>query len=290
MAELQITYNDVENLLLTARLEKPYLVYSCKKQKLPKPSGENTINNRPVIVSWAGKEDKMDVVLVILDEAKTKEMLAMCVNVRKNGGKTKFIPFLYDKLQPVVMNLNREIALKTAQSPLTKLKMELEKGVGFVPVAKKTYNVGVRYENAGVKVYNKLEDAHYTTTDERHLVLTGTVGEEWVIDNKKFMQTYVRTDGGVIDVNFIEALKGSGKQVVTAIAGQTVVWAKQVPANIKIDVATSWGEVLTANRDGVPHGSGDFIMAANTDGNKPSKTDRWVVNGEIMGKTYQKVN
>lgn len=290
MSNLQITYNDAENILLTANKEKPYLVYSCRNRKLPKPSGENKINDRQVLVCWASKEDKADVVVILLDETKTAELIEQCIKINRNGGKTKFIPFLYDKLQPIVMNLNREIELKTAQSPLTKFKMELEKGIGFVPVTKKSYVVHVRYEPTGVKVYNKLEDAHYTTTNERHLVLSGTVGEEWVIDNKKFLQTYRNYDGEPLTEKDIEfyTRQGAHPNIVSSIDGNDVVWAKQVPTNLKLEVATSWGEVLTANRDGVPHGSGDFIMAANTESNKPSKSDRWIVNGEIFGKTYQK--
>jgi hypothetical protein len=184
-----------------------------------------------------------------------------------------------------VKNLNREIELKESQ--LNNLRLELENGFDFIPVTKKKYNVGVRYEKIGVKVYNKLENTNYITTNDRPLVLTGLVGEEWVIDAKTFMQTYVKTDGGVIDFNFIEVLKDSGKQVVTEIISHTIVWAKQVPVNIQIELDTLWGDILIANRGGVSHGNGDFIMAANTVDNKPSNFDRWIVNGEIFGNTYQ---
>ena len=107
MSNLQITYNDVENILLTANKEKPYLVYSCRNRKLPKPSGENKINDRQVLVCWASKEDKADVVIILLDETKTAELIEQCIKINRNGGKTKFIPFLYDKLQPVVTKLNQ---------------------------------------------------------------------------------------------------------------------------------------------------------------------------------------
>ena len=51
-------------------------------------------------------------------------------------------------------------------------------------------------------------------------------------------------------------------------------------------VSTSWGEDLTANREGIPHGNGDFIVYANKDG-KPNPDDRWVVNGMVFENTYE---
>ena len=42
---------------------------------------------------------------------------------------------------------------------------------------------------------------------------------------------------------------------------------------------------MYANRQGVKHGKGDFIIASDA-GNKPNLSDIWVVNGEIFPKTY----
>jgi hypothetical protein len=42
MGVIQITYNDVQNMIEAASKDKPYLVYSYKLRKLPNPSGSNT--------------------------------------------------------------------------------------------------------------------------------------------------------------------------------------------------------------------------------------------------------
>lgn len=65
------------------------------------------------------------------------------------------------------------------------------------------------------------------------------------------------------------------------------IFAEQTIEQTK--VSTSWGEVLTANREGVPHGNGDFIVFANKDG-KPNPDDSWVVNGMVFNNTYAPVN
>lgn len=52
MGYLQITYNDLENLIETARGDRPYLVYSYKLKKMPNPSGYNKLNDKSVIVCW----------------------------------------------------------------------------------------------------------------------------------------------------------------------------------------------------------------------------------------------
>lgn len=65
------------------------------------------------------------------------------------------------------------------------------------------------------------------------------------------------------------------------------IFAEQTIEQTK--VSTSWGEVLTANREGVPHGDGDFIVFANKDG-KPNPDDSWVVNGMVFNNTYAPVN
>ena len=50
-------------------------------------------------------------------------------------------------------------------------------------------------------------------------------------------------------------------------------------------VATSWGDVLTANRQGIGHGIGDMILCADA-GGTPNFNDMWVVNGLIFEATY----
>ena len=78
-----------------------------------------------------------------------------------------------------------------------------------------------------------------------------------------------------------------GTIIVSPKASNGFIYAYQTTK--KVDVVTSWGEVLHANRDGVPHGEGDFIVFAADHNGKINKNDSWVVNGEIFLKTYEEV-
>lgn len=137
---------------------------------------------------------------------------------------------------------------------------------------------------AGTKLYNFLEDCHYTTSDAKCIKLTGTVGEVWIVTIDKLAKTYTLIDGTPITSDNIP----EGEFEIATIVGEKaeIIFAEQVTEQVQ--VATSWGEVLTANRDGVPHGEGDFIVSANKDG-EPNLNDRWVVNGLVFINTYEEV-
>ena len=68
------------------------------------------------------------------------------------------------------------------------------------------------------------------------------------------------------------------------------MWAKQIPTSLKMEVYTENGKVLISNNADIPHGNGDFIVAANTEFNKPSPTKRNLVNGVVFVKAYKKYN
>ena len=63
-------------------------------------------------------------------------------------------------------------------------------------------------------------------------------------------------------------------------------WAFHLPLGIRnFPVQTSWGDTLYANRDGIGHGVGDFIVCSDANG-MPNLSDMWVVNGEVFPTTY----
>lgn len=63
-------------------------------------------------------------------------------------------------------------------------------------------------------------------------------------------------------------------------------WAFHLPLSIKnFPVKTSWGDTLYANRPGIDHGMGDFLVCADADG-RPNLNDVWIVNGEVFAYTY----
>lgn len=132
-------------------------------------------------------------------------------------------------------------------------------------------------------VHNDLEDADYTAQPGTDVVLTGTAEEQWVTPLEKVLKTYTKADGSALTA---EDFKADAAVALTAIPG-TGNFACFVPKAIQVEVQTAWGDVLQANRDGVPHGDGDYLVCSAGKDGKPDLTDVWVVNGEIFAKTYQ---
>lgn len=156
---------------------------------------------------------------------------------------------------------------------------------GFVPCSKRSYEVEVRRAVEPTHVYNRLEDVHYDVLPEEteRIIITGTAGEEWVTKISKVLSTYTNLDGSELTADQIPA-DGTKLRVKTIPGSDN--YALFVPKNVQVIVQTAWGDVLTANRDGVPHLDGDYLMCAGKDG-KPNLEDVWVVNGEIFEKTYE---
>lgn len=161
---------------------------------------------------------------------------------------------------------------------------ELDKE-GFVHCSKKEYIVNVRKAVVRTKVYNFLEDAYYEVlpNETDRIIISGTVGEEWVTRIDKVVSTYINLDGSKL---LETQIPSDGSQFsVKTIAGSDN-YAIFVPKELEVVINTAWGDVLTANREGVSHSDGDFIMCAGKDG-KPDFSDVWVVNGEIFKNTYE---
>lgn len=149
---------------------------------------------------------------------------------------------------------------------------------------KRSYTIRAEKIPAGTKVYNYLEDARYTADSIKCIKLIGTVDEESVVTIEKLAKTYTFADGRPITAANIP----SGVfEIATIVDGNAeTIFAEQVTNQVQ--VTTSWGEVLTANRSGIPHGSGDYIVSANRNG-RPNEQDQWVVNGLVFENTYEAV-
>ena len=155
---------------------------------------------------------------------------------------------------------------------------------------KKAYNVYMCRPLPGTQCVNRLEGSQYVTDQNKQFIISGTVGETWVIDVNKLAKTYTFADGTPItpdtlkakceDDGQIEWVKLSTRQDVTPN------WAFHLPKSIQnFPVQTSWGDTLYANRTGVGHLKGDFLVCADA-GGQPNLNDVWVVNGEIFPRTY----
>ena len=87
---------------------------------------------------------------------------------------------------------------------------------------------------------------------------------------------YLKTKGHPYNVDWFK---------IETRSDTVINWALFVPKNQKLAVPTSWGDVLTANRSGVPHGLGDYLLCSDG-GNMPNLSDMWIVNGAIFPSTY----
>lgn len=160
---------------------------------------------------------------------------------------------------------------------------------------KKKYEITACMPPEGTRVFNKLERAQYVTSNEKQFVLTGTVGEQWVIDVNKLCSSYCFPDGRPLDKRTLSGMvkahiqNGMKVPVIHSFKVATLpgpyCWALRVPTNYCFQIPTSWGDMLTVNAPGVPHGRGDYLVCADG-GGIPNMGDRWVVNGAIFPDTY----
>ena len=102
------------------------------------------------------------------------------------------------------------------------------------------YQVTVQKVSPGTKVHNFLENADYTTDEKRCFVITGTVGEQWPVNEEKLLKTYnlqpSDLNGLLPDVSSVQASPlPSAQKIYVEIAKEAR------------DVATSWGDVLQAH-------------------------------------------
>lgn len=160
---------------------------------------------------------------------------------------------------------------------------------------KKQYEVYMCRPKIGTVVVNKFEGSKYVTDNNKQFVLSGTCGEQWVIDAAKMAKTYVFANGERITPSSLRSrMLASGEidwiklKTITDENIRVSNWALFLPLNnrtVGFPVNTSWGDVLYANRSGVSHGKGDFLVCSD-DGGRPNLKDVWVVNGNIFATTY----
>lgn len=161
----------------------------------------------------------------------------------------------------------------------------------FKRTNKKRYTIHWKAVKAGVEVYNKLEDCSYVTDVEHCIVMKGTCGEYWVLTPEKLLKTYeVNESFNTLHKLMTHIALGKANIWHTAVPKTSeTVWALKVPVGMKIEIRTAWGSVLHANRDGIEHYSGDYVVCANDEtvpGGAPNLNDMWVVNGGVFRNTY----
>lgn len=156
---------------------------------------------------------------------------------------------------------------------------------------KKSYEVYVCRPLQGAECTNRLEGTHYVTDENKQFILSGTVGETWTIDVNKLAKTYTFADGAQIsDETLTMRCNADGQmgwQKLKTRSDANINWAMLIPKSVEnFPVQTSWGDTLLANRPGIGHGLGDFLVCADNGYGQPNLNDVWVVNGEVFPTTY----
>ena len=157
---------------------------------------------------------------------------------------------------------------------------------------KKSYEVYVCRPLPGCRVHNRLENVNYVTDTNKQFVISGTVGEQWVIDAAKLAKTYCTLDNQPITAEYLKRKVVSDGQIdwikLKTITGadSQLNWAFHLPLSVQnFPVQTSSGDTLYANAPGRDHGQGDFLVCSDA-GGYPNLNDIWVVNGEVFPTTY----
>ncbi len=152
----------------------------------------------------------------------------------------------------------------------------------FQPTTKKSYQIEGKTVSKANTVHNILEGTNYIAQVKSDVVLKGTVGELWVAPLHKVLKTYRKPNG--------EVLKASDFITDQFVPLQTQIgklaFALFVPHHQQVEVITAWGDKLIANRPGVEHGKGDYLVCSADEKGKPNLKDMWVVNGNIFPNTY----
>ena len=159
----------------------------------------------------------------------------------------------------------------------------------WVEIQHKQYDVHICKPPLGTTVYNFLEDAYYTTSNNKQFVVCGTLGEKWVIDVNKLLRKYTFINGLPITIKSLNSRLKNGCMDwihVRTTSRTYTLWAFHLDERIKnFPVITLNGYRLIANRDGVGHNGGDYILCSGSNG-RPNFKDCWVVNGMVFPKTY----
>ena len=156
---------------------------------------------------------------------------------------------------------------------------------------KKKYEIWATVAPPGIRVKNQLEGCEYVTNENTPVILSGTVSEQWVTSLEKLATTYTFAQGDRIgQISIVRHMKRSqdGWMKVATIPGQLNMYALHLNINKykNVPIQTSWGDILIANKVGVEHAGGDFLVCSMDGFGAPNFADMWVVNGKVFLSTY----
>ena len=84
----------------------------------------------------------------------------------------------------------------------------------FFLTGKTEYVISGRMVSQETQIHNELEDVDYTVADDdESVILTGTVGEQWVTKVSKVLSTYTKPDGSPLTAEDFTANKDTGVEL-----------------------------------------------------------------------------
>ena len=150
---------------------------------------------------------------------------------------------------------------------------------------KKSYEIYVCRPVLGTKCSNKLECVDYITDQNKQFILSGTSGEFWVVDAERLAQTYTFADDTPITPETLKHKCDNQGQIdwvkIKTKPNKDNCWAFFLPKSIQNFPVRYY----TANKTGVNHGYGDFLVCDDING-QPNLDKIRVVNGEVFPRTY----
>lgn len=154
----------------------------------------------------------------------------------------------------------------------------------------KNHDVYLCKPKIGTQVTNKFSGITYRTNSYEPYIVSGTCGELSVLNENCLIENYKFVGGfpvSKLDLNLRTTDDGllDWVHVTCCELERNVYWATYLPLSIRnLDIRSYRGDAC-ANKDGVNHGVGDFLVCSDMNG-KPNLNDIWVVNGNVFPKTY----
>lgn len=172
----------------------------------------------------------------------------------------------------------------TAPKAVTHTDDFLKSGFRWKKTMKKDYFVYCRQFPIGTVIYNYLEDCIYEIKSEDEFVISGTRDEKYVVTYDKLISKYRFdfTSGLEIASPKARSLFKDGWVRIYAVTGTERYEATLIPYPEQKNavMAVDFGNgTCSFNKDGIPHGKGDFIIR-DTDGTMHP------VNGIVFVDTY----
>lgn len=153
----------------------------------------------------------------------------------------------------------------------------------------KTHYVYIGMPRKSTVVRNVLDEKVYPCY-KNNFIVSGPVGELSVMSVADICHNYVKQDGSRITMDYLNK-KVENNAInwfkAKSASGRACRIAFHIPIKYTdVPIKTPSGEILIANRSGIKHGAGDFIVTWRGSNGRPDWSEIKIVNGILFSKTY----